>query len=320
MCEIQEYKIFMIDCVDLHGVFLAEDEQLLSWLQLFDLSREEAKIYLALLRYKSLKVSELNSKIDFDKKDASRTYIYSFLKRMGGKWVHLQERRRKSSTYSPYPPREVLEEILEQKRNQQKELEKLFPTIVEKLHKIHQEHTWDDIPPIAKRYVESVDIKGYFKNDPIGIETYEVIAPDNQYLTLGMGDFSGFHVFQHKHKGTEDFVITVNQFDSEETLQRSKDLLSRLLQMKVDELSSQMLKRGVIDLYQPEPPDVIPLENHNINRFRFRYRVPRYSQDLVEGVYLSFIPNNSPNVFVSIYANIYTNAEALLKWILKRSK
>jgi hypothetical protein len=300
--------------------FLAEDDQLIEWLQLFDLSREEAKIYLALLRYKNLIVSELNSKIDFDKKDASRTYIYSFLRRMEGKWVHMQERRRKSSCYNPYPPREILAEVLEQKKQQQLDLEKLFPVLVNKLEKIHQEHTWDDIPPIAKRYVESVDIKGYFKTDSIRIETYELNEPDNQYLNLGLGDFSGFHVFRHKHTGTEDFVIAVNQFDSEETLQHRKDLLSTLLQLKVQEISSQLKKGGVIDLFESKEADIITIDGHAINRFRFHYRNPKYSAEIIEGVYFSFIPKNSPSVFVSIYANIYQNAEALLKWILQRSK
>ncbi len=299
---------------------MAEDDQLIEWLQLFDLSREEAKIYLALLRYKNLIVSELNSKIDFDKKDASRTYIYSFLRRMEGKWVHMQERRRKSSCYNPYPPKEILAEILQQKHKQQEDLEKLCPVLIEKLEKIHQEHTWDDIPPIAKRYVESVDIRGYFKNDSIRIETYELNEPDNPYLNLGLGDFSGFHVFRHKHTGTEDFILAVNQFDSEETLQHRKDLMSKLLQMKVEELSSEKIKDKTIDLFEPEKADTITIDGHIINRFRFRYRNPKYSEDIIEGVYFSFIPKNSPNVFVSLYANIYTNAEALLKWILKRSK
>ena len=317
---MQEYKIFIIDYFDTRGVYLAEDDQLIEWLQLFDLSREEAKIYLTLLRYKNMIVSELNAKIDFDKKDASRTYIYSFLRRMEGKWVHIQERRRKSSCYNPYPPREILTEILEEKKKRQQELENLFPILVEKLEKIHQEHTWDDIPPIAKRYVESVDIKGYFKNDTIRIETYELNEPDNPYLNLGLGDFSGFHVFRHKHTGTEDFIIAINQFDSEETLKHRKEFMYKLLEMKVEELSTYMRKRGVIDLFEPKPPDVITIEGHKVNRFRFNYRNPKYSEEIIEGVYFSFIPNNSPNVFVSLYANIYANAEALLKWILKRSK
>ena len=237
---------------------------LINELQQFDLSKEEAEIYLCLLKNKVMTVREINQSIPH----IQRTYLYNFLDKLNDDWVHIN-RATKPQTFNPRPPEEILIEKITQKRsillNQLEDLDRLektiLPNLLNRLNDIHQKNSLKQIPTQYKPIITE-----FFKNNPsIRIEYTHSPPNINPYLNLFFVScvFHGFFISWHKKPISDEYSIHIYEFERPIT-KTHLDLANKILELQASDMITLLTEREGIEQVQPIERNAFKINNFEL--------------------------------------------------------
>lgn len=296
---------------------MTDHNNLINDLQQFDLSKEEAEIYLCLLKNKVMTVREINQSIPH----IQRTYLYNFLDKLeNSEWVHIN-RASKPQTFNPYPPSEVLAKRLEQKRtsllNQLEEInhleEKTLPNLLNNLNMIHQENSLKHIPIEYKSIITD-----FFENNPsVRIEYTHRPLSINPWLNFFFVScvFHGFFISWHKKPISDEYSIHFYEFEQPVT-KAHLELANKVLELQATDMITLLTEREGIEQMQP-----LEQEKVKLNGFRLTQETFAYKKNEIELEALIIHPwKLNKNTIAFFYSNKKENGMKLLEWIIKKVK
>jgi len=294
-----------------------DQNNLINDLQQFDLSREEAEIYLCLLKNKVMTVREINQSIPH----IQRTYLYNFLDKLeNSEWVHIN-RASKPQTFNPYPPSEVLAKRLEQKRasliNQLEVVEHLekatLPNLLNSLNRIHQENSLKHIPIQYKSIITD-----FFEDNPsVRIEYTNNSQNINPWLNFFFVSciFHGFFISWHKKPVSDEYSIHFYEFEQPIT-KTLLDLSNKVLELQAADMITLLTEREGIEQMQ-----VMEQESIKVNGFKLNSEIFSYRKSDNELEALIIHPwKLKKNTIAFFYSNKKENGMKLLEWIIKKVK
>ena len=290
---------------------------LITDLQHFDLSKEEAEIYLCLLKNKVMTVREINQSIPY----IQRTYLYNFLDKMNNnEWVHINQAT-KPQTFNPIPPGEILAKKLKQKRAillQQLEeinhLEKtVLPKLLKQLNTIHQQNSLKHVPVQYQPIITE-----FFENNPsIRIEYINRSSNINPYLNFFFVSctFHGFFISWHKKPISDEYSIHFYEFEQPIT-KTHLELANNILELQGNEMMTLLTEREGIYETKTIAENSTKIDGVEVTQVTISYKK--------EGTeYHALITHPwklNKNTIAFFYANQKEKGLKLLEWIIKKIK
>ncbi len=290
---------------------------LISDLQQFDLSKEEAEIYLCLLKNKVMTVREINQSIPH----IQRTYLYNFLDKLeNSEWVHIN-RASKPQTFNPYPPSEVLAKKLEQKRrillNQLEEVnyleENTLPSLLDNLNAIHQENSLKHVPLEYKSIITE-----FFENNPaVRIEYSHNSQSINPWLNFFFVScvFQGFFISWSKKPVSDEYSLHIYEFEQPVT-KAHLDLANKVLELQAADMITLLTEREGLEQMQASEQESIKLNGSKLAQEIFTYKK---GENELEALIIHPWKLNK-NTIAFFYSNKKENGIKLLEWIIKKVK
>ncbi|MHA1145658.1 MAG: helix-turn-helix domain-containing protein [Candidatus Helarchaeota archaeon] len=293
-------------------------DELIEQLMKFDLSREEAEIYLLLLEYKSMIVRDLNKKIP----QIQRTYLYNYLDKLSRSgWVHINTVT-KPQSYNPYTPEEVLLRRIEEKKEEIKKIKEdfdelmndVYPDLLKKLNSLYL-GSWNNI---SSNYIAL--FKEYFKDLPIRVENAIIEPHSNPYLNffLPVCNFHGFFIAHHKKPISDEYLVHFYEFETSDFFKESFEFLELIFSYRVKEMVRILARRESLKEIMAPVPRTRNIEGLKINIEDIRYQ--KGESELTAFLVHPFLINKRNNILMFMFANKKKNGEKLLEWIIKRFK
>ncbi|TFG04474.1 MAG: hypothetical protein EU536_04575 [Promethearchaeota archaeon] len=293
-----------------------EDSQLIRNLQQFELSKEEAEIYLCLLRNKTMTVREINQSIPH----IQRTYLYNYLDKLNSnEWVHINKAS-KPNTFNPYPPGEVLAKKIAQRRIELSEHlntlnaleEKIFPTLLQNLNIIHQKNSLKEVP-LKYRSI----ISDFFENNPsVRIEYTHLPLNINPYLNFFFMPciFHGFFISWHKKPISDEYAIHFYEFEQPVT-KKHLEFANRILELQASDMITLVTEREIVDQVQRMTPKTM-----SRNGFELIEEVFAYLKNGTTYEALIIHPwKLNKTTIAFLFANQKDKGIRLLNWIIQQA-
>ncbi|MHA1266696.1 MAG: helix-turn-helix domain-containing protein [Candidatus Helarchaeota archaeon] len=292
-----------------------DQNHLIEQLQRFELSKEEAEIYLCLLKNKTMTVREINQSIPY----IQRTYLYNFLDKLhNNEWVHIN-RASKPTTFSPYPPSEVLAKKIEQRRSiLSEQLEaldhleaKVLPELLQKLNLIHQQNSLKQIPLEYKSII--ID---FFKNNPsVRVEYIHHPLSSNPYLNFFFLPciFHGFFISWHKKPISDEYAVHFYEFEQAIT-KKHLEFAYKILELQLEDMMTLVTEREVVEKVQWNTRESIEINGITVIQETFSYvkNGSTYNASIIHPWKLS------TRIIAFLFANQKRKGIELLKWIIEK--
>lgn len=293
-----------------------DKEYLIEQLMKFDLSRDEAEIYLLLLENKNMIVRDLNTKIPH----IQRTYLYNYLDKLAQNgFVHINTIT-KPQSYNPYTPQEVLSKLIEEKKRELskrekdlKELEsKIYPKLLEQLNTLFMS-SWADVSSHFKEILVE-----YFKDLPVRVEDTNIQAHANPYLSffLPSSNFHGFFIAHHKKPISDEYVVHFYEFDSPQTLKNSEKFLNEVFLYKREEMAQILGQRESLKELHDPVQITREIKNTKVTIETMDYK--KGESELTAFLVHPFVVPTRENVLVFVFTNKKENGEIFLEWLIER--
>ncbi len=292
-----------------------EQTELIEDLVEFDLSKEEAEVYLCLLRNKVMKVREINQAIPY----VQRTNLYNLLGRLhDNDWVHINETT-KPKTYNPMPPDEVLAKKIEERRKQLTEQlddlnqleEKVLPDLLGKLNAIHHNNSVTNIPVQFKPIIYD-----YFKDNPsVRIEYSHNAININPWLNLFFLSctFHGFFISWHKKPISDEYSLHLYEFEDPVTTTHL-ELANKVMELQASDMTILLTEREGINQIEPLEKGQI-----QVNGFELTQETIAYRKNEMDYQALIIHPwKINTHTIAFFYSNKKENGLKLLNWIIKK--
>ncbi len=292
---------------------VTEQNNLINDLQQLDLSKEEAEIYLLLLKNKIMTAGDINKFLPH----IQRTYVYNFLTKLKNNgWVHINQATT-PQTYNPYPPDEILAKKILEKRNllitQLESLNQLEEKILPRLNEIHQSNSLKNIPIQFKSVITE-----FFEDNPsVRIEYTHNPLSINPWLNFFFVSciFHGFFISWNKQPISDEYSIHFYEFENPIT-QAHLDLAKKVMELQAGDMRRLLTEREGIELIEP-----LTQRSLKINGFELVEETIVYQKN--ENIYEALIIHPwkiNKNTIAFFYSNKKEIGTKLLEWIIKNTK
>jgi predicted transcriptional regulator len=292
-----------------------ENHEFIDDLELFDLSKEEAEIYLLLLKNKVMIAGDINKHLI----DTSRTHVYNFLTRLEKSgWVHVN-RATKPQTYNPMPPAEVLaKKVVEKRKLLSEQLEdlnqleeKVLPDLLTKLNAIHHDNSVINIPIQFKPMIYD-----YFKDNPsVRIEYTHSPVNINPWLNLFFLSctFHGFFISWHKKPISDEYSLHLYEFESPLT-KTHLELANKVMELQANDMTTLLTEREGITEIKPLGKEMVKVDGFSLTQETIAYRKSELN---CQALIIHPWKLNS-NTIAFFYSNKKENGMKFLEWIIKK--
>ena len=291
------------------------NEEAIEALMEFGLSKEEAEIYLILVKNQSMTVRELNQKTP----SIQRTYLYNFLDKLARNgWVHI-DTLTKPQSYNPYDVdleeklKEKEDEILKQQDEFKNFKEKTFPSLKKYLNNIFEQSSLKKITTPYKEYFQE-----FFKNEKIRVDYSTYQTNQNPFLGFLLMDceFHGFHLFHHMKPMSTEHVIHFYIFPDKNLLKDSQKVILELLNWRREEIIKFSTEKGneiQIDKTKKESRTIAG-KKITLEIIPFIDKETNYNSILI----YPFVLNEAENIIYFQFSNKEEKGLELLNWLLHK--